>query len=135
MSNAQDKRSVSVPEDNDEPSIELQSMQLQGEGSKHEHSTEGNVDRENLTSDQVSHEEEHIADNKMISESKSSKAAGHITRERLSTRTKLWLLSSKGIWFILGSMLVVIAGLVSHFESKALPANNCTNTTTGNYTL
>ena len=50
-------------------------------------------------------------------------------------RNKLWLLASKGTWFILGSVLVIVAGIVSHYHHNAVLASNCTNTTTGNYTL
>lgn len=57
------------------------------------------------------------------------------TRERLNMRTKLWLLASKGVWFLLGSVLVVVAGIVSHFQSNTMIASNCTNITIGNYTV
>ena len=138
MSNAQDKTAVSEHNDNSESvgsSIELQSMSQHNESYEHEHSTESNEGQENLFK-QVSHEEDYVTDNKVISNAVSPKAVTPITRESLSTRMKLWLLASKGIWFILGSVLVLIAGLVSHFGSKALPAtDNCTNTTTANYTL
>ena len=50
-------------------------------------------------------------------------------------RNKLWLLVSKGIWFILGSVLVILAGIVSHYQHNTLLTSNCTSTTTGNYTL
>ena len=56
-------------------------------------------------------------------------------REMLSTKTKLWLLATKGLWFVLGGVLVVVAGIVGHFQSNLYIADNCTNTTAGNYTL
>lgn len=57
------------------------------------------------------------------------------TRERLNMRTKLWLLASKGVWFLLGSVLVVVGGIGSHFQSNTMIASNCTNITIGNYTV
>ena len=50
-------------------------------------------------------------------------------------RNKLWLLASKGIWFYLGSVLVILAGIVSQYQHNTLLTSNCTSTTTGNYTL
>ena len=52
--------------------------------------------------------------------------------EQLNTRTKLWLLLSKGVWFLLGIVIVVVAGVVSYFES-VLPSS--INITTGNHSL
>ena len=50
-------------------------------------------------------------------------------------RDKLWLLVSKGIWYIVGCILVVVAGIVSHFQHNSSLSSNCTNATAGNYTL
>lgn len=58
-----------------------------------------------------------------------------VTPEHLNIKNKLWLLVSKGCWFVLGSMMVVIAGVFSYFESDLLPDHNCTNITTGDYTF
>lgn len=53
-------------------------------------------------------------------------------RERLNFRKKLWLMTSKGVWFLVGSLFVMVAGIVGHFQSNAISLDNCTNITTGN---
>ena len=55
--------------------------------------------------------------------------------EQLSIRTKLWLLLSKGIWFLLGIIIVTIVGIVNYTESEELGIFNCTNTISGNYSF
>ena len=50
-------------------------------------------------------------------------------------KDKLWLLVSKGIWYIVGCILVVVAGIVSHFQHNSSLSSNCTNAAAGNYTL
>lgn len=71
--------------------------------------------------------------NKYFTHSATETVTSHVTtRGRLSTRTKLWLLTSKGMWFVVGSMLVVVAVIVSHFQHNSLLAGNCTNSTGSN---
>ena len=53
-------------------------------------------------------------------------------RERLNFRKKLWLMTSKGVWFLVCSVFVMVAGIVGHFQSNAISLDNCTNITTGN---
>ena len=52
--------------------------------------------------------------------------------ETLNMRKKLWLMTSKGVWFLVGSVFVMVAGIVGHFQSNAISLDNCTNITTSN---
>ena len=51
------------------------------------------------------------------------------TAATVSARTKCWLLATKGVWFLLGGVLVIGAGVVSSFHSHTHLDSNCTNIT------
>ena len=55
------------------------------------------------------------------------------TAATMSARTKCWLLATKGVWFLLGGLLVTGAGVASSFHSHTDLGSNCTNIT--NHTM
>lgn len=51
------------------------------------------------------------------------------TAATISARTKCWLLATKGVWFLLGGVLVIGAGVASSFHTHTELDSNCTNIT------
>lgn len=85
--------------------------------------------REATDSTDGSHEEVENASSLNQTDNTTTNQSHDTVRERLNMRKKLWLLTSKGVWFLVGGVFVVVAAIVGHFQSEPISVGNCTNIT------
>lgn len=88
--------------------------------------------RESIDLTNGSHEEVENASTLNQTANTNANQTHDTVRETLNVQKKLWLLTSKGVWFLVGSVFVIAAGIVGNFQSDAISVDNCTNITTGN---